>query len=336
MKYLKILFFFFLLIGTILILRNHQTVDVAPYLKADGKIFGTQYHILYQSATPLDSAIHQALQEVDSSLSMFNPNSTLARLNSGETNQVDSLFSVVFNLAKEVARETNGAFDPTVAPAVNAWGFGPKRRQQPSQSVLDSIAPLVDYRKVQLQGDTLLSRANERINLDFGAIAKGLGVDHVAAALRQHGVKNFMVEIGGEVVVSGTNAKGELWRIGIQKPTTADTELQEVIHLNNAAMATSGNYRNYYTTSQGQRIAHTIDPRTVRPVSHSLLSATVIAPTCAVADAYATAFMVLGVDSAKVILNNHPELSAYLIYQDADSLCVYANIDLVNKLTRYE
>ena len=262
---------------------------------------------------------------------MFNPNSTLVRLNSGETNRVDSLFCVVFNLAKEVARETNGAFDPTVAPAVNAWGFGPKRRQQLTQSVLDSIAQLVDYHKVQLQGDTLLSRANERINLDFGAIAKGLGVDHVAAALRQHGVKNFMIEIGGEVVVSGTNAKGELWRIGIQKPTTADTELQEVIHLNNAAMATSGNYRNYYTTSQGQRIAHTIDPRTVRPVSHSLLSATVIAPTCAVADAYATAFMVLGVDSAKVILNNHPELSAYLIYQDADSLCVYATIYLVNK-----
>ena len=167
MKYLKILFFFFLLIGTILILRNHQTDDVAPYLKADGKIFGTQYHILYQSATPLDSAIHQALQEVDSSLSMFNPNSTLARLNSGETNQVDSLFCVVFNLAKEVASETNGAFDPTVAPAVNAWGFGPKRRQQLTQSVLDSIAQLVDYRKVQLQGDTLLSRADERINLDL-------------------------------------------------------------------------------------------------------------------------------------------------------------------------
>lgn len=326
MKFLKILFFFFLLIGTILILHNHQTVDVAPYQRAEGKIFGTQYRILYQSATPLDSAIQQALKDVDYSLSMFNPNSTLARLNSGETNQVDSLFCVVFNLAKEVARETNGAFDPTIAPAVNAWGFGPKRSQELKQSILDSIAQLVDYRKVQLQGDTILCRADERINLDFGAIAKGLGVDHVANVLRQHGVSNYMVEIGGEVVVNGLNDKGTLWRIGIQKPTTADTEVQEVVQLDNVAMATSGNYRNYYVTSEGQRIAHTIDPRTVRPVSHSLLSATVIAPTCAVADAYATAFMVLGVDSAKVILNNHPELRVYLIYQNKDSVVVYSTL----------
>ncbi len=327
MKYLKILFFLFLLVGTILILRNHQSNAKLTYHVSEGQTFGTKYRVVYQSEESLDSIIEKELHKVDNSLSMFNKESTLSRINNGTSNKVDCLFCVVFKLAQEVAKSTGGAFDPTVAPAVNAWGFGPERKLQLSKATLDSIQQLVDYRKVQLQGDSLLLRADSRITLDYGAIAKGLGVDCIAHALTENGVMNFMVEIGGEVIVKGVNEKGTAWRIGVQKPTSNASDLQEVIQLEDAAMATSGNYRNFYVNADGKRVAHTIDPRTASPVSHALLSATVIAPSCAMADAYATSFMVVGVEGAKQILEAHPELSAYLIYEEADSLRVYSTLN---------
>ena len=326
MKFLKIFFFLFLLVGTIIILRNHQTESKLDYRVTEGKIFGTQYRVVYESSVSLDSVIRKALLDVDNSLSMFNNASTLARINRGETACVDSLFCLVFNVSKQVNVATEGAFDPTVAPAVNAWGFGIESKQTLSATQLDSIAELVDFSKVCIEGDSVIHREDLRIRLDFGAVAKGFGVDCVAETLRQCRVENFMVEIGGEVVVNGVNDKGEVWRIGVQKPTSDGAAIQEVIKLSNAAMATSGNYRNYYITEDGKRIAHTIDPRTVSPVAHSLLSATVVAPTCAIADAYATAFMVMGVEATKECLKHHPELSVYLIYQENESLQVYSTL----------
>ena len=153
--------------------------------------------------------------------------------------------------------------------------------------------------------------------MDFSAIAKGYGCDVVARLLRSHGIENFMVEIGGEVVLSGHNDKGQPWHIGVNKPVEnpEDGDLQTVLSITDCAIATSGNYRNFYY-KDGQRYAHTIDPRTGYPVQHSLLSATVVAADCATADAYATSFMVLGLDSAQAVLNSHPELKAYLIYSD--------------------
>lgn len=326
MKYLKILFFLFLLVGTILILRNRQSDAKLKYHVVDGQTFGTQYRVVYQSEVSLDSVIKRVLYDVDNSLSMFNKESTLARINNGSSDKVDSLFVEVFKLAQEVAESTGGAFDPTVAPAVNAWGFGPERKQELSKATLDSIVQLVGYRKVKLQGDSLIVRTDTRITLDYGAIAKGFGVDCIARALSEKGVVNFMIEIGGEVIVKGVNDKGAAWRIGVQKPTSNESDLQEVIQLKDAAMATSGNYRNFYVNSDGMRVAHTIDPRTASPVSHSLLSATVIAPSCAMADAYATSFMVVGIEEAKRILDAHPELSAYLIYEEGDSLKVFSTL----------
>ena len=326
MKYLKIAFFLFLLIGTIIILHNHNSTSIAPYQVAEGSIFGTQYKVIYQHKQDLKLAVDSTLKAVDQSLSLFNKTSTLARINRGETNRVDSLFAKVFRISTEVALHTNGAFDPTIAPAVNAWGFGPKRKHELNQYVLDSIAELVDFRKVEIIGDSLLSKADDRISLDFGAIAKGYGVDVVAEMLSIKGVVNYMVEIGGEVVVKGVNDKGNAWRIGVQSPTSDEACVQKVIQLNNAALATSGNYRNYYLNDQGVRVAHTIDPRTASPVAHSLLSATVVAPTCALADAYATAFMVMGLDAATEILKHQPQLSAYFIYAQGDSLCVFSTL----------
>ena len=327
MKYLKVLFFLFLLVGTIIILRNHQPAEDTPYHVSEGRIFGTQYKVVYQHPAILDACIDSVLQRVDCSLSMFNKRSTLARINSGESNRVDSLFAEVFKLSLKVAEVTNGAFDPTIAPAVNAWGFGPKRRMSLTPHELDSIVALVGYNNVTLEGDTLLIRTDSRINLDFGAIAKGFAVDCVGEMLSMNGVANYMVEIGGEVVVKGVNEKGTNWRIGIQKPTTAETSVQEVVQLQDAAMATSGNYRNYYVNEAGERVAHTIDPRTSLPVTHSLLSATVIAPTCAIADAYATAFMVLGLDDAKQVLAENPELKVFFIYAEGDTLQYYSTLD---------
>lgn len=326
MKYLKIAFFLFLLIGTIIILHNHNSTSTAHYQVAEGNIFGTQYKVIYQHKQDLKQAIDSTLKAVDQSLSLFNKTSTLARINRGETNRVDSLFAKVFRISTEVAQHTNGAFDPTIAPAVNAWGFGPNRKHELNQYVLDSIAELVDFRKVEIIGDSLLSKADDRISLDFGAIAKGYGVDVVAEMLSTKGVVNYMVEIGGEVVVKGVNDKGNAWRIGVQSPTSDEACVQKVILLNNAALATSGNYRNYYLNEQGVRVAHTIDPRTASPVAHSLLSATVVAPTCALADAYATAFMVMGLDAATEILKHQPQLSAYFIYAQGDSLCVFSTL----------
>ena len=264
-------------------------------------VFGTIYNITYQSDRDLQQEIEAELMKVDGEFSMFNPQSTVARINKGDsTVERSEMFSEVYQLAQTVSKETDGAFDITVAPLVNAWGFGFKHEQRPTPEQVDSLLQL-------------------RNQMDFSAIAKGYGCDVVARLLESHGIHNYMVEIGGEVVVSGKNAKGDDWHIGITKPTddslSVEGEMQTVLTITDHAMATSGNYRNFYYQG-GRKYAHTIDPRTGYPVQHSLLSATVLAENCATADAYATSFMVLGVEGAKAVLARHPELMAYLIYTD--------------------
>lgn len=264
-------------------------------------VFGTIYNITYQSDRDLQQEIEAELMKVDGEFSMFNPQSTVARINSGDsTVERGEMFNEIYQLAQTVSKETDGAFDITVAPLVNAWGFGFKHEQLPTPEQVDSLLQL-------------------RNQMDFSAIAKGYGCDVVARLLESHGIHNYMVEIGGEVVVSGKNAKGDDWHIGITKPTedslNVEGEMQTVLSITDHAMATSGNYRNFYYQG-GRKYAHTIDPRTGYPVQHSLLSATVLAENCATADAYATSFMVLGVEGAKAVLARHPELMAYLIYTD--------------------
>lgn len=271
------------------------------YRQNSNFVFGTIYNITYQSDKDLQQEIETELMKVDGEFSMFNPQSTVARINSGDsTVERSEMFNEIYQLAQTVSRETDGAFDITVAPLVNAWGFGFKHEQLPTPEQVDSLLQL-------------------RNQMDFSAIAKGYGCDVVARLLESHGIHNYMVEIGGEVVVSGKNAKGDDWHIGITKPTddslSVEGEMQTVLSITDHAMATSGNYRNFYYQG-GRKYAHTIDPRTGYPVQHSLLSATVLAENCATADAYATSFMVLGVEGAKAVLARHPELMAYLIYTD--------------------
>lgn len=304
----------FLVVGTFFIARQNRNERMAEqqqntYQHDKGQIFGTFYNVTYQADNTLKNVIDEALAQVDGEFSMFNENSTVAAINRGEDPLRSSMFEEVYRLAQQVTADTDGAFDITVAPLVNAWGFGFKNEQLPTPEQVDSLLKI-------------------RNQMDFSAIAKGYGCDMVARALEEHGVTNYMVEIGGEVVTRGLNPQQQQWKIGVSKPSEETlpqdgNELQTILTVSNAAMATSGNYRNFYYKG-GRKYAHTIDPRTGYPVQHELLSATVLAPRCAVADAYATAFMVLGLDSARVVLKRHPEMQAYLVYTDATgSLAVW-------------
>lgn len=311
----QIPFLLILIIGSIFVIRQQRNT---PFQKDEGMVFGTIYHITYQSDTNYQKEIEAELQKVDNSLSPFNKTSIISRINRNEKVKVDEMFSEVFQLAEKISGDTDGAFDITVAPMVNAWGFGFKTGNPPTRQTIDSLRAIVGFHTVALQDGHVIKK-NPKTMLDCSAIAKGYGTDVVARFLKKKGVQNFMVEIGGEIVVNGNSEKLQPWRIGINKPTddslNTSQAIQDVVSVSNIAMATSGNYRNFYYKN-GKKYAHTIDPKTGYPVQHNILSATVFADECATADAYATSFMVLGLDGAKKILEKHPELCAYLIYSD--------------------
>lgn len=307
----QVLFLVALIVGTVLILKNQ-----APFQTNQGLVFGTMYKITYQSKENLQNEIDEALKQVDFSLSPFNKKSVITGVNNNTNMQVDSLFIDVYTLAEKISKETHGAFDITVAPLVNAWGFGFDSSTKVDSATIDSLRQFVGFDKVSLVDGKIIKK-DARTKLDCSSIAKGYGVDCVARLFDKKGIENYMIDIGGELVMKGKNAKMNTWRIGINKPIedslSRNQELQTILELTNVGLATSGNYRNFYY-KDGKKYAHTIDPRIGYPVEHSILSATVVAKDCATADAYATSFMVLGLDSAKAICERHPEMDAYFIY----------------------
>ncbi len=310
MKAWKILFLIFLIVASVLIIKNEP-----PYHTDRGFIFGTYYNICYKSKENLQHKIDSTLKSVDNSLSPFNKRSVITAINENRDTIVDAQFSEVFALAQEISNTTDGAFDITVAPLVNAWGFGFKQGITVDSITVDSLLQYVGYKSVELT-DNKVIKQHPQTMLDCSAIAKGYGCDRVARMLESYGVKDYMVEIGGEVVSKGKNNKSKQWSIGISKPTDDKSgtinELQEILHISGKSVATSGNYRNY-RYEDGRKLSHTIDPRTGYPVSHTLLSATVIANDCATADAYATAFMVIGIEKA-IEICKQKEIDAYFIY----------------------
>ena len=328
----QIPFLVLLIVGTILIIRQQHST---PYQKNAGLVFGTTYSATYQCDEDLQEEIEAELKKVDEEFSMFNSQSVVARLNNGESPELSNDFIDVFKLARQISEDTNGAFDITVAPLVNAWGFGFKHEQMPTKEQVDSLRQLIGYQHVNLQGNKITMQ-KPGMMLDFSAIAKGYGVDVVARLLERYDIKNFMVEIGGEITTRGINPERVPWKIGVNKPNedalSESHELQTILNVTDKAMATSGNYRNFYV-KEGKKYAHTIDPKTGYPVQHTLLSATVLADRCAIADAYATSFMVLGMDGAKEILQRHKELMAYLIFTDAKgNLTVWYSPTLKDKI----
>jgi len=308
-------FLVLLIVGTILIIRQQQNM---PYQKYSDFVFGTTFTVTYQCDSDMNKSIKAELMKVDYSLSPFNEQSIITAINNNQDVLPDQMFMDVFQLAMEVSRETNGAFDITVAPLVNAWGFGFKNGEKPTPHQVDSLRQIIGYQKVSVV-DGKIRKQDPRIMLDCSAIAKGYGTDIVARFLRSRGVKNYMVEVGGEIVTSGVNPDRLPWRVGVIKPNddslNVSHEIQTVLNVTDIAMATSGNYRRFYY-KDGKKFAHTVDPKTGYPVQHNILSATVLAKTCAQADAYATSFMVMGLDEAKKVLERHPDLMAYFIYDD--------------------
>lgn len=308
-----------LVVGTIWILAKHNTTPA--YQKDNGLVFGTIYNITYQSDTNLKNEIETELRRFDGSLSPFNDTATITRINRNEDVVPDTFFTNVFKRSMEISKETDGAFDITVAQLANAWGFGFKGGAFPDSAMIDSLLQFTGYGKVTLSTEGKVVKQDPRTMLSCSAVAKGYAVDVVAALLERKGVKDFMIDIGGEVVVHGNNPAGEKWRIGINKPIddslAINQPIQTILHITGAGIATSGNYRNYYYHN-GKKYAHTIDPRTGYPVQHDILSATVIAKDCMSADAYATAFMVMGLEKAKRFAEKHPDIDACFIYAGPD------------------
>ena len=293
------------------------------YYKLEGTVFHTIYHITYQGERDYHDEIKQLFKEFDGSLSMFNDTSIITRMNNCDTSVVaNRYFRHVFTKAMEVSEATGGAFDITVAPLVNLWGFGFKNSDNVSQAAIDSILQFVGYNNVHLDEEGHLHKDDPRTIMDASSIAKGYMSDIVADFLREQGVENYMVEIGGEVALNGVNPKGSRWSIGINKPTDDSTqvnsELQDILYMSEGGVATSGNYRNFYY-KDGKKYAHTIDPHTGYPIQQDILSSTVIARDCMTADAYATAFMVLGKEKAMEVLAKDTTLMAYFIVDAPDA-----------------
>lgn len=272
----------------------------------------------------LDTQLHQQvdslLADLSHTFSIFDTNSLIYRWNKGENVELNDDFLTVLRLSKTVSTATDGTFDCTVQPLVQLWGFGKDGvRHTVGDDTLAVVREFVGFQLVDLQGDSIL-RKDPRVQLNFNAVAKGYAVDKVADWIAEHYGEDVLVEIGGEVAARGTK-NGKPWKVGIQVPTkTADgarESLESIPLPDHRAVATSGNYRNYFE-EDGVRYTHILDPRTGRPERTNLLSVTVLAPDCATADAYATAFMVLGYDRSAQIVKQHSELEAWFIVAEED------------------
>lgn len=298
-----------------------QAVEGLRKIALQGSTMGTTYSVKYLDAQGrnLKPGVDSLLQAFNMSLSTYIPESEISRFNQEALLKYESpFFYPVLKKSREIYLKTDGAFDPTVGPLVNAWGFGPEGRQTPPDALVDSLKLLVSYDSVFFDS-IAVCKMKKGMKLDFSAIAKGYGVDVVADYIQSKGIDNLFVEIGGEVVARGVNDQGEPWQVGVNVPTEdpeQQSRPQAIVALKNQAIATSGNYRNFYE-KEGVKYSHTISPVTGRPVRHSLLSASVLAPDCMTADAYATAFMVMGIEKAKEVLAQEEELDAYFIYSDA-------------------
>lgn len=285
-------------------------------MEFQGETMGTTYSIKYldSKSKRLKSSIDSLLAEFNNSLSTYIPNSEISRFNK------DSLlvfklpfFYPVLQKSKEIHQASLGYFDPTVGPLVNAWGFGFKKEQFPDSARIDSLMQVVGFDKITFN-EKQVAKKTPNIILDFSAIAKGYGVDIVAQFLESKNIKNYMVEIGGEVVCKGVNQEEKPWQIGINKPVLRQ-ETQAIVALSNRAMASSGNYRRFYMRGN-KKYAHTLDPHSGYPVQHSLLAVSVFAEDCITADAFATAFMSMGMEKAKEIMNKTNSLDAFFIFSD--------------------
>lgn len=303
----------------------------------DGEAQGTTWHISYLSDDTINhkQAIDSILKDIDLSLSTYVPASIISRINKNEPDVViDRYFVDVFNKSMEVSDKTGGLFDVSIGPLVNAWGFGFSKKASIDSSRIDSILQYVDYKKLKLIGNRLI-KDEEEMQLDFNAIAQGYSVDVLALYLENRGIKNYLVELGGELIAKGKK-NNENWKAGIEQPlqnTSSERKLEAIIELDNRALCTSGNYRKFYEEN-GKRYAHILDPRTGFPARQNILSASVLADDAMTADAYATAFMVMGLKRSIQFLEENKDLNleVFFIYDENNTWKTYTSESLKNKL----
>lgn len=327
---IRSLFFQSVIFALLLFLQGCSTDN---YVRIEGYAQGGTYHVICNlprgvSRQEAAGLVEAVLENMDNSLSGYNKGSLLSRLNAGEDLPVDSLFLECFRAAKDVWRMSAGAFDPSAAPLFDLWGFGFEDRKPVSRESVDSILQFVGMGSMTLEeraDGVHLCRADSRSKLNFNAIAQGFTCDVVASKLRGIGCEDYLVEVGREIVCKGKSSRGGKWKIGIDKPYDGNfdegADLQEIIEVSDCGVVTSGNYRKFYM-EDGQKYAHTIDPRIGFPVRHNLLSATIIAKDATSADALATWAMVEGVEGAERFLDTLPDTGYYLIYSEGDSMKV--------------
>lgn len=292
------------------------------YLSCQGAMLGTTFSVTADvsgiSAPELYSEIMKIDTAMKSSMSIFNPKSRLMRINSNLTDSVDCHIAYNLALARQISELSDGAYDVTVKPLVEAWGFARKERN--GKPNIDSLLEFVGYQKVEIS-DNRIIKSDPRIELDFNSIAKGYTVDLVAKMLEDRGAQNYLVDIGGEVRAKGKNHKGNPWRVGVERPVDGafvGQGIEMILSIEDGGLATSGNYRRYFVDERGQKVAHTISPKTGYSVVTRLLSATVVAESCARADALATMFMSMGDVAALEFAKANPEMPTLLIFARED------------------
>ena len=289
-----------------------------------GEAQGTYYSIIYYDdmARDFKYEIDSLLDAFDQSVSVYQPNSIISRVNrNDDLVDLDNWFIGNFILSQRISQETNGSFDMTIAPIANIWGFGTFEKPKSIDPYkIDSLRQFVDYRKIKIENGQVL-KENKGIQLNFNAVAQGYSVDVLSEFLQEKNIKSFLIDVGGEIYAYGKKPKNESWKVGIEMPEESDGErvYNQVVNIYNEAVATSGNYRKFYVLD-GVKYAHSLDPKTGYPVKHSILSSTVIAKTAGEADAYATAFMVMGVAKTLEFAKSHPEIKVYLMYDDNGSI----------------
>ncbi|MGZ5220872.1 MAG: FAD:protein FMN transferase [Chitinophagaceae bacterium] len=327
----------FLTVVTFLLFINCKQQD-DKIMKLAGNAQGTTWQMSWLSNNHSDykEAIDSIFRRIDSSLSTYVPASIISRINKNDTAVIaDDHFIKVFNGSIEVSEKTNGLFDITVAPVINAWGFGFTKKANVDSAMIDSLLDFVGYKMVRLEGSKLVKEKPPSM-LDCNAIAQGYTVDVLASFLGSKGITNYLVELGGEVKAKGKKNNDDYWTVGIDKPNEIPTDgrpLKAIIKLKDRALATSGNYRRFYV-EDGKKYAHIIDPHTGYPAKHNLVSATVLAGDCMTADAYATAFMVMGVERAKQFLSAHKELQleVFFIYDENGAWKTYSSQTLKERI----
>lgn len=313
----------YLLLLTILLFSCNGSENKKEYIyhQEQGEIFHTGFHIKYAYSRSLREEIMAELERFDQSLNPFREDAIITKVNRNEPVKLDTFFRNVFDRSQEISRKTDGKFDITISPLVNAWGFGFANMDSINPAIIDSLKQFVGYEKITIDTEGNIVKSDPRITLNTSAIAKGYACDVVGDLLERHGIENYMVEIGGEITARGVNDKGECWRIGVEKPIDDNFgmqhELQTILSLCDKALATSGNYRNYYI-KDGKKYAHTIDPQSGYPSQTDILGATVIADDCMTADAFATAFMTMGIEKSKAVAATVPGLDYLFIYEMAD------------------